>query len=144
VIACVAAWLGIMAFFSFAVAPIAFALVERAAAGRGVAAILPRYYATGLGLCAVALVACVALTVSGRDGRARHLVAAALCALMLATLGWTAAVVTPAAEDARRARDDVRFARAHRASVQLNGLAMILALGVLVAEAISRPPRRAR
>lgn len=54
-VSCVAAWLGITAFFSFGVAPLAFNIMERTAAGQVVAAVLPRSYITGLGLCAVAL-----------------------------------------------------------------------------------------
>ena len=38
----VAAWLGIMAFFSFEVAPVVFKTIDRAIAGQAVAAVLPR------------------------------------------------------------------------------------------------------
>ena len=46
----VAAWLGIMAFFSFEVAPVVFKTIDRAIAGQAVAAVLPRYYRWGLAL----------------------------------------------------------------------------------------------
>jgi uncharacterized protein DUF4149 len=48
-VSCVAAWLGIIAFFSFGVAPLVFNVMERTAAGQVVAAVLPRYDITGVG-----------------------------------------------------------------------------------------------
>ena len=62
---CVAGWLGIMAFFSFAVAPVVFRAIDRAVAGQAVAAVLPRYYAWGLVLTAIALVASLIQLVVG-------------------------------------------------------------------------------
>src|SRR5262249_21766264 len=53
----VAAWLGIIAFFSFEVAPVVFKTIDRAIAGQAVTAVLPRYYRWGLALSGVALVA---------------------------------------------------------------------------------------
>jgi hypothetical protein len=143
-VACVAAWLGITAFFSFAVAPLVFTLVERAAAGQVVAAVLPRYYVTGLGLCAIALVAYVAQAMSGRQGRLRPLVGVALCAAMIGMLAWASLVVMPRAEIARRTRDDTGFARAHRSSVTLNTATMVTALAVLVLEGVRRAPKASR
>ncbi len=143
-VACVAAWLGIMAFFSFGVAPLAFALMERTAAGQVVSAVLPRYYITGLGLCAVALVVYAAQAAGGRAGRLRPLAGVVLCAAMMGMLAWAATVLTPQAEAARRARDDVGFARAHRASVTLNGITMLAAVAVLVLEGVRRAPKAGR
>ncbi|MEX2148114.1 MAG: DUF4149 domain-containing protein [Candidatus Rokuibacteriota bacterium] len=143
-VACVAGWLGIMAFFSFGVAPLAFAMMERTAAGQVVAAVLPRYYITGLGLCAVALVAYAAQAVGGRGGRLRPLAGVVLCAAMMGMLAWAATVLTPRAEAARRARDDTAFARAHRASVTLNGMTMLAAVAVLALEGVRRAPKTAR
>src|SRR5260370_23723972 len=121
----VAGWLGIMAFFSFAVAPLVFRTLDRAVAGQAVAAVLPRYYAWGEALCAVALAAAVIQVVSGRDGRLRPLASAALCGVMLGLLVWASTVVLPGAEAARRARDDGGFARAHRAAGQPNARTMV-------------------
>ena len=53
----VAAWLGIMAFFSFEVAPVVFKTIDRAIAGQAVTAVLPRYSRWGLALSGIALVA---------------------------------------------------------------------------------------
>jgi hypothetical protein len=147
-VSCVAAWLGISAFFSFGVAPLAFNLMERTAAGQVVAAVLPRYYITGLGLCAVALVVYVAQAASARAGRVRPLVGIVLCAAMIGMLVWAAVVVMPEAEAARRSRDNSAFALAHRSSVTLNGITMLAAVAVLALEAFTpkglRTARRPR
>lgn len=141
-LACVAAWLGIMAFFSFAVAPLVFREVDRAVAGQVVAVVLPRYYAWGLALCAIAFVALVVLLVRGGAGRLRPGAAAVLCAGMLAMLGWTAAVGLPRAEAARRARNDGEFASAHRLAVRLNVATLGAGVLVLVLLGLSPAGRR--
>jgi Domain of unknown function (DUF4149) len=143
-VSCVAAWLGIAAFFSFGVAPLVFNVMERTAAGQVVAAVLPRYYITGLGLCAIALVVYVAQAVSGRTGRLRPLLGVVLCAAMIGMLAWAAAGVMPRAEAARRTRDSTAFARAHRESMALNGATMAAAAAVLVLEGLRRGSKEAR
>lgn len=140
----VAGWLGIMAFFSFGVAPLVFRTIDRTAAGQAVAAVLPGYYAWGITLCAIALAAAVIQVVSGADGRLRPLASAALCGVMLGLLVWASTVVSPRAEAARRARDDDAFARSHRAAVQLNGAMMAAAAALLVLEGLSPSRRRGR
>ena len=144
VVVCIAGWLAISAFFSFAVAPLAFRVIDRGAAGQLVSAVLPRYYDWGLVLCAIALTASAVLTVSGMKPRGRALAGVALCGTMLGLLLWASIVVLPRAESARRTRDDTAFARAHRSSVQLNGLTMLAGAAVLLLEALSRPARRDR
>jgi len=144
VVVCVTGWLAISTFFSFAVAPLAFRVIDRGAAGQLVSAVLPRYYDWGVVLCAIALTASAVLTVSGRKPRLRALAGVALCGVMLGFLLWASIVVLPRAESARRTRDDSAFALAHRASVQLNGLTMLAGAAVLVLEALSRPARRDR
>jgi len=147
-VACVAAWLGIMAFFSLGIAPLVFDVMDRTAAGHVVSAVLPRYYVTGLGLGAIALVTYVARMVSNRAGRVRAALGVALCTAMIGLVAWAAAVVTPQAEAARRHRDDAAFARAHRTSVAVNGATMAAALALLVIETVTgtgtRAPRRRR
>ena len=142
VVVCIAGWLAISAFFSFAVAPLAFRTIDRAVAGQLVAAVLPRYYDWGVVLCAIALTAAAAQVVSGRRPRGRALAAVVLSAAMLCLLLWASIVVLPRAESARRARDDSAFALAHRTSVQLNGLTLLAGAALLVLETFSR--RRAR
>ena len=139
---CVSAWLAISAFFSFAVAPLAFRTIDRGVAGQLVAAVLPRYYDSGVVLCAVALTASMILAVSGRRPRWRALVGAGLCGAMVGLLLWASVVLLPRAETARRGRDDSTFALAHRSSVQLNGLTMLAGVAVLLLETFSRPARR--
>lgn len=134
-VSCLAAWLGISAFFSFGVAPLAFNVMERSAAGQVVAAVLPRYYITGLGLSAVALLVYVAQAARARAGRVWPLAGIVLCAAMIAMLAWAAVVVMPEAEAARRSRDNSAFARAHRSSVTLNGITMLAAVAALALEA---------
>ena len=140
----VAGWLAISAFFSFAVAPLAFRTIDRGVAGQLVAAVLPRYYDWGVALCAVALTASAILAVSGARPRWRALVGVALCGTMVGLLLWASVVLLPRAEAARRGRDDRAFALAHRSSVQLNGLTLLAGAAVLLLEAFSRPARRDR
>jgi len=142
VVVCIAGWLAISTFFSFAVAPLAFRVIDRGAAGQLVSAVLPRYYDWGIVLCAIALTA--SAVVSGMRPRGRALAGIALCGTMLGLLLWASIVVLPRAESARRTRDDAAFALAHRSSVQLNGLTMLAGAAVLLLEALSRPTRRDR
>ena len=144
VLVCIAGWLAISTFFSFAVAPLAFRVIDRAVAGQLVAAVLPRYYDWGVVLCVIALTASAVHAVSGWRPRGSALAGVGLCALMVGLLLWASIVVLPRAESARRARDDSAFALAHRASVQLNGLTLLAGAAVLVLETFSRSPRRDR
>jgi Domain of unknown function (DUF4149) len=141
-VVCVAGWLGIMAFFSFEVAPVVFRTIDRVIAGQAVAAVLPRYYQWGLGLTAIALVASAIQAIWGREGRLRPLLGTGLCALMVTMLVWASAVLAPRAEIARRSRDDTGFARAHRASIQVNLVTMGAGAAFLILDGVSR--RRAR
>ena len=143
-VGCVAGWLAISAFFSFAVAPLAFKTIDRTVAGQLVAAVLPRYYDWGVVLCAVALIAATILAISGPRPRWRALLGVALCGAMVGLLLWASVVLLPRAEAARRGRDDSAFALAHRSSVQLNGLTMLAGVGVLLLATFSRPARRDR
>jgi hypothetical protein len=142
VVICIAGWLAISTFFSFAVAPLAFRVIDRGVAGQLVSAVLPRYYDWGIALCAIALTA--SAVVSGMRPRGRALAGVALCGTMLGLLLWASIVVLPRAESARRTRDDAAFALAHRSAVQLNGLTMLAGAAVLLLEALSRPARRDR
>ena len=142
VVICIAGWLAISTFFSFAVAPLAFRVIDRGVAGQLVSAVLPRYYDWGIVLCAISLTA--SAVVSGMRPRGRALAGVALCGTMLGLLLWASIVVLPRAESARRTRDDTAFARAHRSSVQLNGLTMLAGAAVLLLEALSRRARRDR
>lgn len=141
-VACVGAWLGIVSFFSFAVAPTLFRIVEGTAAGEAVAVVLPRYYTAGLVLGGVALLALL-LRLARQPGGARRagLVSCLLAAILVAVLAWSLFALLPRAEAARRARDDTAFAASHRQAVSLNLAAMVCSLAVLVAEALRRERR---
>jgi hypothetical protein len=142
-LACVAAWVGIAAFFSFVVAPLVFRVVDRTVAGRAVGAVLPSYYAWGVVLALVAFAAYAVLTVRG-PGRVVSALGAILCAAMVATLVWAWLVVLPRAESARSTRADTAFARAHRMAVGLNGLTLAAGAAVVLLEAVRRAPRSSR
>lgn len=143
-VACVAAWIGITAFFSFAAAPLLFRVIDRGVAGAAVAALLPRYYVTGLVLSTVALLALLVAVARRAPRRGVHAIGALLTATMVVLLGIAFGVVLPEANAARAARDDTAFALAHRASVRLNGLTLAAAIGVIVLETVSARQRRGR
>lgn len=131
-----AAWVGIAAFFSFAAAPLLFAVLEREAAGRVVGALLPSYYRWGI---ALGVVAALALAVSARRAAGRGaLLGAGLAAAMTALLLWSALATLPATEQARRRGDRAAFARAHGTAVALNLAAMACGAAVLVVELLTR------
>jgi Domain of unknown function (DUF4149) len=141
-VACVAAWLGIMAFFSFVAAPGVFRAVDRRVAGEAVAALLPGYYRWGLVLCTLAVVTLLAIAVASRAGRLRHATSVLITGLMVVVLAWALAVTLPAADAARHARQDQSFALAHRSAVRLNALVMICAVSVLALQALTPVDRR--
>jgi Domain of unknown function (DUF4149) len=143
-VVCVAAWVGISAFFSFAVAQLVFRTIERGVAAQAVTAVLPHYYVWGVALSAVAVLAYAVAVVGSREGRLRAIVATLLCGAMLGALLWAWLVVSPRAEAARRARADTTFVRAHRAAVRLNGFTLAAGAAVLVLEGLRRAPRRSR
>ncbi len=139
-VSCVAAWLGIMGFFSFVAAPVLFRTLERSAAGDAAAAVLPGYYAVGLALCGGAFVALI-VRLGRREPRwLGNVVSAAITAGMIVMLFWSLTVIVPTANAARRARDDGRFVAAHRRAVILNLATMLGGIMVLVVEAVT--PRR--
>jgi len=143
-VVCIAAWLGIMAFFSFEVAPVVFKTIDRAIAGQAVTAVLPRYYQWGLTLSAIALTASAIQAISGERGRLRPLLGTALCGLMVTMLALASTVLMPRAETARRTRDDAVFVRAHRASVQVNLVTLGAGAAFLVLDSLSGRRRRGR
>ncbi len=147
--AAVLLWLGVMAFFAGIVAPAAFATLEREAAGRFVSAIFPRYYALGAILGGLALAALIARPLLGR-ARPGDWLALLLVVVMLAATLYAWLVVLPAAHAAREAlrqtgaaagaatAEAMAFARLHRLSGILNGVAMLAGALFLVVLGVRR------
>jgi len=136
-LAAIGAWLGIEAFFSFGVAPVVFRVIDRAAAGDAVAAVLPRYYLWGAVLTLLALVAHGLALARGTD-RLGDGLAIGLCALALACVLWAWLLVLPRAEAARRTLSDTPFVAAHRRAVQLNGIGVLAGAAVIVVGIVRR------
>ena len=133
-LACVAAWVGVVAFFSFVVAPLVFRTVDRAAAGLAVSAVLPHYYRWGVVLTVVALVAYLVAAAREAGGRLIAGVAAALCAVMVAMLAWAPAnAVSP---PARRAASALGSTTSHAHA----SIATITAHSAAATPAMRRPP----
>lgn len=147
--AAVLLWLGMMAFFAGIVAPAAFGTLEREAAGRFVSAIFPRYYALGAILGVLALAALIARPLLGR-ARPGDWVSLLLVVVMLAATLYAWLVVLPAAHAAREAlrqtgasagaatAEAMAFARLHRLSGILNGVAMLAGALFLVVLGVRR------
>jgi len=137
VIVAVSLWLGAMAAFAVAVAPVTFSTLDRAAAGALVVLIISRLEWLGLALGAVAL---VAAALDRRGSRARR---GAVLVLLVAMVGWSAygiAAVTPElrglwgpASALRRAGD--LGAPAVRRFDRLHGLSRSAFAGVMAAGA---------
>lgn len=140
-IVALAAWLGVMGFFSFVVAPVVFQTIDRAAAGRAVAAVLPWYYGCGITLSVLASLALARGAVRARAGRWRNALAALLAAVAAAALAWSAAEVLPRANEARRTHDNRAFVAAHRSAGRLNSVTLLAGIGALALAAIRRGAR---
>jgi hypothetical protein len=121
-----AVWFGSVVFFSFVVAPSAFAALGRDGAAPFMRTIFPRYYLAGLLSGGAMLVAALAM------GAGLRLTVPIVIALAL--VAYARQVITPAVNEAR-GRDDERFAHLHSLSVRLNMvvLAILLLLGAVVA-----------
>ena len=137
-----AAWVGAILFFSFGVAPIIFRVLGPEAAAKFVRALFPRYYAWGVGATAVALPALVCGPLTYPELRGGNIgVQAVLIIAGLFIMLYCGNSLTPAINAARDAGPDqaTRFDRLHKRSVQLNGVALVLGLILLVGFAIRRP-----
>jgi len=127
----VGVWLGTIVFFSFVVAPRAFAVLEDDSAGELVNAVFPRYYSIGTALGVVAFVAGV---VRGfLDGFGLYL------GLYLGTVGISVFVallsrfyLTPRIKDADGESEGDAFGRYHDASVKLNSVMLVSVIAALV------------
>jgi uncharacterized protein DUF4149 len=135
---------GSVLFFSFAVAPIVFAVLGPENGGKFVRALFPRYYAWGAIAGAIALPAFVAVPLCYPEYRGAAVGVQSLiilaCTLIMLYAGNS---LTPAINAARDAGPEghERFERLHRRSVRLNALVLVIGLGLLIAFANRPTPR---
>jgi len=138
------AWVGSIAFFSFAVAPIIFRVLGAEAGGKFVRALFPRYYTWGATAGAIALPAVVCGPLAYSELRGPMIGVQALL-VMAGTLimFYCGNVLTPAINSVRDAGENekARFDRLHRRSVQLNGLALLIGTALRVLFAVRQVPR---
>jgi uncharacterized membrane protein len=137
-LAALVVWVGEIVFFSFVVAPAIFGTLPTAVAGEAVGAIFPGYYGVGLGAGAVLIGSSLVLAV--RLGLPRRwLLAGGLGVLMVSLTLYAALIIQPRITVLRPqlhsdvAGESVRpeFDRLHRRAVQLNGLTLLLGLGLI-------------
>lgn len=137
------AWVGGILFFSFGVAPVIFKVLGAESGGKFVRALFPRYYQWGAISGAVALPSSVAVPLCFPELRGPWVGVRALVIIgsTLAML-YAGNVLTPAINAARDAGPGARarFDGLHRRSVRLNGLVLVLGLGLLVAFAARPAP----
>jgi hypothetical protein len=139
-----AAWVGSLLFFSFGVAPIIFSVLGAEAGGRFVRALFPRYYAWGATSGGIALASYVCGVLSFPEYRgARAAIQAAVILAGTLLMFYGGNTLTPAINAAKDAGPEgkPRFDRLHRRSVRLNGLALAMGMGLLIAFAARPAPR---
>lgn len=122
-----ALWLGSIVFFSFVVAPTAFAALGREDTTRLLRLLFPRYYLFGLICGGSALLLCL---VFRADLRITLPIGASFI-----VVAYARQQLLPAIEAARNSEDTEQFATLHRLSVQLNlvVMALLLLAGTLIA-----------
>lgn len=137
-------WVGSVVFVSFGVAPVIFKVLGPEAGGRFVRALFPRYYQWGAISGAIALPSAVAVPLCYPELRGAWVGVQAVV-IIAATLVMLYAgnTLTPAINAARDAGPPgaARFERLHRRSVRLNGLVLVMGLGLLVAFAARKAPQ---
>lgn len=147
------AWLGVMVFFGFIVAPTAFKVLDREAAGRLATAVMPGYLWLGVGLGLVALAGSAARLVRGRRSATVWLGVALVGVAVMAT-AYSLLVVLPEARSlspvVRAWRlsggppppEALRFAWLHRLSSLANLAALAAVAAGLALEAWKETGRR--
>ena len=137
----ISAWLGMLGFLAAVVAPAAFGVLERPAAARLIALVMPRYHWAALGLGVLGLAGMVLRRSEMADGWVDRL-PLLLVLLMLALTGLSLFVLLPQIEALRESvlaaraagvagsPEAARFGRLHALS-SLSGLG-VLAAGALI------------
>ena len=138
------AWLGSIVFFSFAIAPLIFQVLDSESAGRFLRAFFPRYYVWGAVSGALALPCAVGVPLAFPEHRGPWvgLQAMVIIVAILMTL-YAVNSLTPAINAARDAGDagKARFDKLHHRSVMLNGFVLLLLVGLEIAF-VARPRSR--
>lgn len=141
-----AAWVGSVAFSLFGVAPIVRTVLGGEEGERFVRALLPRYYLWGTVCGAIALPAAMGVPLSFPEYRAPRVGMQAL-AILAGTLIMLYAgnSVTPAVQAARQAgaQGEESYGRLRRRLVWLDGVTLVIGVGLLVAFANRPAPRTA-
>lgn len=138
-----ASWTAILLFFSFAIAPIVFRVLEAEDAARFVRAIFPRYYAWITTLTTIALPAEVCGPLAYPEYRS---VWVSLKALMITSAIlisiYSSESLVPAINAARDegSAGKTRFDRLHRLSVRLNLVLLLIGSTLLVDQAFRPAP----
>lgn len=144
-----AGWLGAMAFFSFFTAPVLFAQLPVADAGRVLSVIFPRYYELGYVAGTAGCALAIYLAAVARGSRGWWGISAAALGLALAGTLYAGLAVRPRVDALRPAAGEsspdparkAEFARLHRVSVILNGAVFLLDLAALFGTARALAPR---
>jgi hypothetical protein len=145
---CLVCWLGGMVFFSAIVAPVIFAQLPIAEAGKVVSALFPRYYVLGYIAGGLGLILAVYLCVM-RTPRLWWAMAALALAIALGLTFYAGQVVRPKVDAIRTVAEEANpdparraeFDRLHRLSVIFNGAVMVLNLAALLSSAAALTPR---
>ncbi len=129
------AWVGSILFFSFAVAPIIFTVLGSENGGKFVRALFPTYFAWGSISGSIALPAFVAVPLCFPEYRGGAVAIQSMLilagTLIMLYMGNS---LTPAINAARDAGvlGHERFTKLHRRSVRLNGLVLVIGIGLLI------------
>jgi hypothetical protein len=138
------AWVGSILFFSFGVAPIVFSVLGSENGGKFIRALFPTYYAWGAISGAIALPAFFAAPLCFPEYRGG---AVAIQSMLILTgtliMLYGGNSLTPAINAARDAgaKGHDRFTRLHRRSMRLNGLVLVIGIGLLIWFANRPAPR---
>lgn len=144
---CLVCWLGGMVFFSVIVAPVIFAQLPIADAGKVVSALFPRYYLLGYVAGGIGFALAVYLCAM-RSPRLWWALAAVALAVALGLTVYAGQVVRPKVDAIRSVAEETNpnpqrraeFDRLHRLSVIINGAVIVLNLAALLSSAAALTP----
>ncbi len=139
-------WVAIIVFFSFAIAPIIFKVLDPESAGRFVRTLFPRYYAWLITLASLALPATVLSALAAPELRTPMVgVRAGVIFATILVLFYCSQTLTAAINQARDEGPEgkVRFDALHKRSVRLNSLVLLVGM-ILLGEWLWRDAPRAQ